>query len=176
MKTHLRTILLTTGIASLLCAAPAGADTLPEPSKAAPAASTSARAMEKTSLTITDRQGHDHRFTVEIARTPKDRAAGLTHRETVPEGTGMLFLFNPPEAAEMWMRDTPVSLDMLFIGPDGRIQAIAEKTVPYSEARTGGQGRSSAVLELAGGSTEKAGIVVGDKVTSDALAPARHVQ
>ncbi|WP_336762685.1 DUF192 domain-containing protein [Asaia sp. VD9] len=129
-------------------------------------------ALEKASLSITDRQGNKHDFTVEIARTQKEKEAGEMARTSVPDGTGMLFLFNPPEAAAMWMHDTPVSLDIVFIGADGRIQAIAERAVPFSERRLTGQGESVAVLETAAGAMEKAGIVVGDLVTSKALVTA----
>lgn len=129
--------------------------------------------LEKAPLTITDRQGHRHDFTIEIARTEKEKEVGESLRKEVPEGTGMLFLFTPPEAASIWMRDTPVSLDIAFIGADGKIQAIEEKTVPFSERRLGGKDASAAVLEAAGGTMEKAGIVVGDLVSSKALATAR---
>ncbi|WP_336947043.1 DUF192 domain-containing protein [Asaia sp. HN010] len=131
------------------------------------------KALEKAPLTITDRQGRKHDFTVEIAKTEKEKEAGETLRASVPEGTGMLFLFTPPEAAAMWMRDTPASLDMVFIAPDGHIQAIAEKTVPFSERRLTGDGESAAVLEVAAGTMEKTGIVVGDVVSSKALPTVR---
>ncbi|WP_035442764.1 DUF192 domain-containing protein [Asaia platycodi] len=127
------------------------------------------RPLEKAPLTITDQQGQKHLFTVEIARTEKEKEAGETLRASVPDGTGMLFLFTPPEAAAMWMRDTPASLDMVFIAPDGHIQAIVEKAVPFSERRLTGNGDSSAVLEVAAGTMEKNGIVVGDAVSSKAL-------
>ena len=129
--------------------------------------------LEKAPLTITDRQGQKHLFTVEIARTEKEKEAGETLRASVPDGTGMLFLFTLPEAAAMWMRDTPASLDMVFIAPDGHIQAIFEKTVPFSERRLTGNGESAAVLEVAAGTTEKNGIVVGDVVSSKALPTVR---
>lgn len=128
--------------------------------------------LEKAPLTIIDRHGAHHDFTVEIARTEKEKEAGESTRQTIPDDMGMLFLFNPPEAAAMWMRNTPASLDIVFIGADGHIQAIAERTVPYSERRLTGQGDSAAVLEVAAGTMEKNNIVVGDLVSSKALTAA----
>lgn len=128
--------------------------------------------LEKVPLTITDRHGARHDFTVEVARTEKEKEVGESTRQTIPDGTGMLFLFNPSEAAAMWMRNTPASLDIVFIGADGHIQAIVEKTVPYSERRLIGQGDSAAVLEVAAGTMEKNNIVVGDLVSSKALTTA----
>ncbi|WP_025886242.1 DUF192 domain-containing protein [Asaia prunellae] len=127
------------------------------------------KSLEKAPLTITDHQGHKHDFMVEVARTGKEKEAGESSRNSVPDGTGMLFLFTPPEAAAMWMHDTPVSLDIVFIGTDGHIQAIVEKAVPFSERRLTGNGDSAAVLEVAAGTMEKYGIVVGDLVSSKVL-------
>lgn len=125
--------------------------------------------LEKASLTITDRHGAHHDFTVDIARTEKEKEAGESAHQTIADGAGMLFVFTPPEAATMWMRNTPVSLDIAFIGVDGRIQAIVERAVPFSERRLAGQGESAAVLEVAAGAMEKNNIVVGDLVSSKAL-------
>jgi len=161
MKTILRSGLL---LANLAIVAPILPSLAAEPKPAAAPV-----ALEKAPLSITDRQGNKHNFTVEIARTQKEKEAGEMARTSVPDGAGMLFLFNPPEAAAMWMHDTPVSLDIVFIGADGRIQAISERAVPFSERRLTGQGESVAVLETAAGAMEKAGIVVGDQVTSKAL-------
>ncbi|WP_122048526.1 DUF192 domain-containing protein [Asaia bogorensis] len=129
--------------------------------------------LDKVPLTITDRHNGRHDFTVEVARTEKQKEAGESSRQSIAENTGMLFLFSPPEAAAMWMRDTAPSLDIVFIGTDGRIQAITEKTVPFSERRLVGQGDSAAVLEVAAGTMEKNNIVVGDLVSSKAL-PVAH--
>ncbi|NVN03659.1 MULTISPECIES: DUF192 domain-containing protein [Asaia] len=165
MKTLFAKGLLLAGIALALPVAGVRAD------DAKPAVAQ--KPLEKAPLTITDRQGHKHEFTVEIARSEKEKEAGETFRASPPEGTGMLFLFTPPEAAAMWMHDTPASLDMVFIAPDGHIQAMAEKTVPFSERRLSGNGDSAAVLEVAAGTMEKNGIVVGDVVSSKALPTAR---
>lgn len=73
-----------------------------------------------------------HRFEVEVAATPALRQRGLMFRDDVPAGTGMLFLFPGEGAIHMWMKNTYVPLDMLFIAADGRVVNIAEETVPLS--------------------------------------------
>lgn len=164
-----RSGLLLTGLTLMTPAVPAFAAA---GSSTAAAQGEAGKTLEKAPLTITDRHGMRHDFTVEIARTEKEKETGESTHQTIPDGTGMLFLFNPPEAAAMWMRNTPASLDIVFIGADGHIQAIAEKTVPYSERRLTGQGDSAAVLEVAAGTMEKNNIVVGDLVSSKALSTA----
>ncbi|GBR33728.1 hypothetical protein AA0488_2775 [Kozakia baliensis NRIC 0488] len=86
----------------------------------------------------------------------------------------MLFLWAQPQNTEMWMRNTLVPLDIVFIDEQGRVQAIAENAVPRSDAHVGGHGDAAATLELQGGVTEKLGIVVGDQVTSPALPSHGH--
>ncbi|MBO6085556.1 MAG: DUF192 domain-containing protein, partial [Acetobacter sp.] len=86
----------------------------------------------------------------------------------------MLFLWSKPQPIEMWMRNTLVPLDMVFIGTDRRIQAIAENTVPQSLAHIRSHGPVIATLELAGGVTAKLGIVVGDKVEAASLNPVEY--
>ncbi|WP_373502449.1 DUF192 domain-containing protein [Aestuariivirga sp.] len=103
-------------------------------------------------------------FTVEIADTDASRARGLMFRQRLPEDRGMLFDFGQPRQVSMWMKNTYISLDMLFIRDDGKIAYIAENTVPKSLDTIGVSEPVVAVLELAGGTTRKLGIRAGDTV------------
>ena len=103
-------------------------------------------------------------FTVEIADTEELRERGLMFRQRLPEDRGMLFDFQEPRPVAMWMKNTYIPLDMLFIRKDGTIAYIAENTVPQSLDTIGITEPVLAVLELAGGVTKKHGIRAGDKV------------
>jgi hypothetical protein len=103
-------------------------------------------------------------FTVEIADTDALRAKGLMFRQRLPEDRGMLFDFGKPRPVSMWMKNTYISLDMLFIRADGTIAYIAENTKPQSLDVIGLSEPMLAVLELAGGTTRRLGIRAGDTV------------
>ena len=105
-----------------------------------------------------------HTFTVEIALTPEEQAKGLMFRRELSEGEGMLFDFHHEQPASFWMKNTYVSLDMIFIRGDGTILKIAENTVPLSEALVQSGGPVRAVLEVVAGTARKLGIVPGDRV------------
>jgi uncharacterized protein len=105
-----------------------------------------------------------HTFAVEMAITPEDQAKGLMFRRELPEGQGMLFDFGREQPATFWMKNTYVSLDMIFIRADGRILRIAENTVPLSEALVASGGPVRAVLEVVAGTARKLGIAQGDRV------------
>lgn len=97
-------------------------------------------------------------FTVEVADTPETQHRGLMGRMDVPPETGMLFDFGEVRPVSMWMRNTPVSLDMLFIRADGTVAGIAAHTVPNSETILPSPEPVLAVLELAGGTADRLGI------------------
>ena len=103
-------------------------------------------------------------FTVEIADTPELRVRGLMFRQRLPEDRGMLFDLVNPRPVSMLMKNTYISLDMLFIREDGTIAYIAENTVPKSLDMIGISEPVLAVLELAGGTARKHGIRAGDRV------------
>lgn len=104
------------------------------------------------------------RFNVEIADDPAERARGLMFRESLADDHGMLFHFQRPERASFWMRNTVISLDIIFIGLDGRILNIAERTTPYSEASIPAAGLTRGVLEIRGGRAAELNIRPGDRV------------
>lgn len=124
-------------------------------------------------LVIVTRDGRRHRFRVEVARSPEQQRIGLMFRPAVPADGGMLFDWGRPVESSMWMRNTPVSLDMLFIAADGRIHRIVERTVPFSLAPIDSRGPVRATLELAAGTAARLGIRVGDRVEHPIFGTAR---
>ena len=112
-----------------------------------------------------------HVFAVEMAVTPEEQAKGLMFRRRLPEGQGMLFDFQREQPASFWMKNTYISLDMIFIRGDGRILRIAENTIPLSEALVYSGGPVRAVLEVVAGTARKLGIVAGDRVAHPIFAP-----
>lgn len=105
-----------------------------------------------------------HDITAEIACTREERAHGLMGRQSLAPDEGMIFLFAFPRELSFWMKDTPLSLDMLFIDSSGKINQITKYTKPMSEDRVTSNGPMSAVLELAAGRADAYGLAVGDRV------------
>jgi uncharacterized membrane protein (UPF0127 family) len=120
-------------------------------------------AAEQGTLEIATKSGV-RSFSVELAVTDEERAKGLMNREQVPDGYGMLFDFKQEQQVSMWMKNTLVSLDMIFIRDDGRIARIAERTEVKSEKIISSGAPVRAVLEVVAGTAKKFGIAVGDKV------------
>ena len=117
-----------------------------------------------TKLTIMSSDGKSHVFNVELPVTEQQQMTGEMFRTAVPANTGMLFDWGLPRESQMWMKNTLLPLDMVFINPDGSIRAIAEDTVPQSLAVIDSHGPVRATLELQGGLTAKLNIRVGDTV------------
>lgn len=109
------------------------------------------------------------RFKVEIADTYESRARGLMHRETMPRDSGMLFLFDPPRPVAFWMRNTILPLDLVFIGPEGKVIRVTRDAVPFSEALMPSGGVVRAVLEVNAGEAARFGITEGDEVRHPAF-------
>ena len=108
--------------------------------------------------------GKRHAFQVEVMRTNEQRAKGLMHRNYLPPDRGMLFDFARTEPVAMWMENTFISLDMLFIRADGTIARIAERTEPLSRRTIPSGEPVLSVLEINGGISESLGIKPGDRV------------
>jgi len=125
------------------------------------AASADAANLER--LEIVTRSGV-HVFDVELATTSEERSKGLMFRRELPAGQGMLFDFNGEGPVSMWMKNTYVSLDMIFIRADGRIARIAENTEPLSERTISSGAPVKAVLEVVAGTAKRLGIAPGDRV------------
>lgn len=115
-------------------------------------------------LAIQTSGGTSHRFKVEVAKSPEERSQGLMFRRTLAPDAGMLFDFGRTEPVAMWMKNTLIPLDMLFIGGDGAIVNIAQRTVPQSLTPIPSAKPVRFVLELPGGSASRLGIKPGDKV------------
>jgi uncharacterized membrane protein (UPF0127 family) len=105
-----------------------------------------------------------HIFQVELAATEKERQVGLMYRRKLARDAGMLFDYLTPQPVAMWMKNTYIPLDMLFIAADGRVVNIAKRTVPHSLASIASAGRVRAVLELSAGTTDRLDIKPGDLV------------
>ena len=121
--------------------------------------------MEQQTLEIATKKGV-HVFSVELAVTDEERQKGLMFRKSLPESYGMLFDFKRDQDVSMWMHNTYVSLDMIFIKADGRILRIAENTPTESDRIISSGGPVRAVLEVVAGTAKKLGIAPGDTVGS----------
>ncbi len=111
---------------------------------------------------------------VEVARTPETRSSGLMFRTSLPDRQGMLFDFEEDQPVFMWMKNTYIPLDMLFIRSDGTIARIAEMTTPLSTQTISSGEPVRAVLEIAGGAAAQLGIAPGDHVSHDLFGKTRH--
>ncbi len=119
--------------------------------------------LETSPLTIESANG-DHVFTVEIADDPEEITTGLMNRESMDADAGMLFDFGQPREAAMWMKNTLIPLDMLFMDLNGKVIAIARQTVPGSLRTISPGVPVKSVLELNGGRAAELGIEPGDEV------------
>ena len=114
-------------------------------------------------LTVTS-LGRKHSFRVELARTPQEQARGLMFRTEMGPNEGMLFPYESPQILSFWMKNTVLSLDLIFIGPDSRVINVAANAVPYSEASIRSDAPGIAVLELNAGRARELNIVAGATV------------
>jgi uncharacterized membrane protein (UPF0127 family) len=159
---------MTRSFLPLALAAIALAACSPQPAtEATPAAAASAThpvsGLPVIPLTISTASGK-HPFRVEVARTEEEQARGLMFRTRLGPDEGMIFPREPADVASFWMKNTPLPLDIIFIGSDHRIINIAANTTPYSLTPVGAAGLTSAVLEIPGGRAAQLGIGPGAKV------------
>src|SRR5919197_1147488 len=117
----------------------------------------------KAELTIVSASG-PHKFTIELATTPGPMEQGLMFRKSLPADAGMLFDYRSPSMAAMWMKNTLIPLDMLFVDQQGRIINIHERAGPGSLAPIAAAAPARAVIELNGGTAAHLGIKPGDRV------------
>jgi uncharacterized protein len=113
---------------------------------------------------ISTKSGKEYAVRVETADTPAKRELGLQYRRELADDQGMLFLFPAPSVLAFWMKNTPISLDMIFISSDLRIVGIVRETVPFSLEPLSAGVPSQYVLEIKGGLARAKGIDVGDRV------------
>lgn len=109
-------------------------------------------------------QGGLRRFSVEVMRDDAGRSRGLMFRRHMAPDHGMLFDFERNEPVTMWMKNTYLPLDMVFIRPDGTVSRVAADTEPLSTAIIPSNGPVLAVLELNAGTAARLGIKPGDRV------------
>lgn len=114
-------------------------------------------------LTVVTASGR-HEFLVEIADDEPERQQGLMYRQPLADDRGMLFQFEAAAERSFWMKNTPSSLDIVYISADGRIVSIAAHTTPFSEAPVPSYGAAKGVLEVRAGRMSEIGAKAGDRV------------
>jgi len=124
-------------------------------------------AFPKTELTIQHRgpPAATHKFDVWIANSPDRQEQGLMFVRDLPQGHGMIFPEDPPRTMNMWMKNTYVELDMVFVSASGRISKILARAHPLSETTLSSDAPVAAVLEIGGGEAARLGLTVGDRVS-----------
>jgi uncharacterized protein len=115
----------------------------------------------------------EHSFDIEVMTTGVERAKGLMFRRSLPERSGMLFVYDRPQPATMWMKNTYIPLDMVFIAEGGEVHRIEANTEPFSTATISSEGAIIAVLELNAGEAARIGLKRGDRAIYPGLGQAR---
>jgi uncharacterized membrane protein (UPF0127 family) len=128
----------------------------------------SGSALEKQPLTFITSAG-SHPITVEVADSEEERSTGLMFRRSIGEKEGMLFIYDREHEITMWMKNTYISLDMIFVRRDGVISHIETNTEPFSESIIDSEGPALAVIEMGGGSARRLGLKPGDRVQHPAF-------
>ena len=138
---------------------------------AQPATTSSAAAFQPTQLRnftrsqlAIERQGGRDTLQIWLAQTSEEQQQGLMFIQQLPADYGMLFVLGAARPMSMWMKNTYVSLDMLFVDARGRITHIVERAKPLSEDIISSGGEVAGVLEIAGGEVQRRGIRVGDRL------------
>ncbi|WP_245409401.1 DUF192 domain-containing protein [Methyloceanibacter sp. wino2] len=137
-----------------------------------------ATAEEDTVPLVLKTDSGDHTYSVEVADSPGEKARGLMFRRSLPQDHGMIFLYDPPQAASMWMQNTYIPLDMIFITEQGTVLRIEANTEPFSKTVIDSGGIAEAVLELNAGEAARIGLKPGDQVVFPGLGsePARELE
>ena len=100
-------------------------------------------------------------FAIEVADEPRERSQGLMNRQSMPRSAGMLFVYDSPQRATFWMRNTLIPLDMIFADQSGVVTRIHENAIPLDETTIDGGPDVKFVLEINGGLAERLGIAPG---------------
>ena len=124
---------------------------------------------ERDRLVLETAAGQELAFEVELAETPQQQGQGLMYRRSLPAEAGMLFLYRPTRPVSMWMKNTLIPLDMLFIAEDGEVVKVVERTVPLSLETISSDRPVRGVLELNGGTANRLGIRPGDRIVHPAF-------
>ncbi|HEY9163437.1 MAG TPA: DUF192 domain-containing protein [Magnetovibrio sp.] len=142
----------------LSLASPAEADEMPSKTQVENQAIT----FESGQVQVRSRDGRAYSINAEIATTPEQQRQGLMFRTQLKDGHGMLFVYHPPRRIAMWMKNTLISLDMLFASRNGTIFYIKENAQPLSEDLIAAPGEAAYVLELPAGSVKRLRLSKGD--------------
>lgn len=156
-------IAVAAALAATACSPRPAAEASPAAVAAAPAPVHPVSGLPVIPVSVATADG-THAFRVEVARSPQEQARGLMFRTALGPDEGMIFPRQPPDVASFWMKNTPLPLDIIFIGTDRRIINIAANTTPYSLESVSAAGMTGAVLEIPGGRAAELGIVPGAKV------------
>ncbi|WP_319637311.1 DUF192 domain-containing protein [Kangsaoukella pontilimi] len=108
-------------------------------------------------------------FTVELADEPRERSVGLMNRPSMPRGAGMLFVYDAPQRATFWMRNTLIPLDMIFADATGVVRHVHENAIPLDETTIDGGEGIQYVLEINGGLSGRLGIEPGTELRHPAI-------
>ena len=130
-----------------------------------------ARAQEGTEGLVVVTATGPHHFSVEVMRTDAGREKGLMFRKNLPKDRGMLFDFKTEQPVMMWMKNTFLPLDMVFISRSGKVVNVAENAEPLSEAIIASDGPVFAVLEVNAGQARQIGVKPGDEVRHPMFKP-----
>jgi uncharacterized membrane protein (UPF0127 family) len=123
-------------------------------------------ALETRDLTIVTQEGNTVTLRVEVARTETERSRGFMERKKIPDGTGMIFVFERDERLRFWMKDTPVPLSIAYIDSAGAVREIYDMT-PFSLAPVASAVSVRYALEVPQGWFARAGIRVGAQIAAD---------
>lgn len=124
--------------------------------------------LPKTTLTITRSDGSTVPVTVEIASTSEQRQKGFMNRKNIPDGTGMIFVFEQDQILSFWMKNTPHPLSIAYIDRKGKIRDILPMT-PYSLSTIVSSGSVRYALEVPQNWFEKNNIQEGDFISLNFL-------
>ena len=117
----------------------------------------------RSKLRVVTKSGK-HEFIVEIAVTDRQHSQGLMFRQSLAKNAGMLFDYKVPTSITMWMKNTFIPLDMIFINNDGKVINVVQRAIPFSENVISSLGKARGVLEVNGGTASRLGIMPGDKI------------
>lgn len=145
--------------ATLLLATPVLSTTLLAAPAVAACPNTGLKTVPVTLVTASGR----HRYTLEVAATAEQQQCGLMYRKAMPKKVGMLFPFAQPRSASFWMENTPLPLDLIFVGPDDRVVSVSPGK-PYSRDIIDSGGIAASVIELNLGEAARIGLKPGDLV------------
>jgi hypothetical protein len=127
------------------------------------------RMFPKSTLQIATPDGQLHKFDIWVADNDPRRMRGLMFVEHLADDAGMLFIYPEPQSVAIWMKNTPLSLDILFVRADGRVHRIAENATPQSTDTIPSNGAVLAVIELKAGTAARMKIRPGAQVIHPAF-------